>query len=92
LVESTNKTLIQILKKTIDLNQRNRHLKLMDLLWENKISLKDSIGISPYTLMYRKEARMPLNMELNALTYIANVEDVEEVSPLHITYNRLMIF
>jgi hypothetical protein len=40
LVESTNKTLIQILKKTIDLNQRNWHLKLIDALWESNINTK----------------------------------------------------
>jgi transposase InsO family protein len=33
LAESTNKTLFHILKKTIDSNQRNWHLKLTDALW-----------------------------------------------------------
>jgi transposase InsO family protein len=36
LIESTNKTRVQILKKTIDKNQRNWHLKLMDALWESR--------------------------------------------------------
>jgi hypothetical protein len=90
LVESTNKTLIQILKKMIDLNQRNWHLKLIDALWESRLTPKDSTGNSPYTLVYGKEARMPINLELNALTYVVNIEDVEEVSPLHRRYNQLM--
>jgi len=51
LAESTNNTLIQILKNTIDLNQINWHLKLIDALWESILSPKDSNGNSPYTLV-----------------------------------------
>jgi transposase InsO family protein len=40
LVESTNKTLFQILNKTIDKNQRNWHLKLTDPLWACKMTPK----------------------------------------------------
>ena len=47
LAESINKTLIQILKKTIDENQRNWHLKLTDALWVNKMIMKDNTGMSP---------------------------------------------
>ena len=90
MVESTNKTLIQILDKTIDLNQRNWHLKLIDALWESRLTPKDSTGTSPYTLVYGKEARMSINLELNSLTYVVNIEDVEEVSHLHRIYNKVM--
>jgi hypothetical protein len=58
LVESTNKTLIQILKKTIDQNQKNWHLKLTDALWASRLTPKGSTGISPYTLVYGKEAKI----------------------------------
>jgi transposase InsO family protein len=44
LAESMNKNLIQILKKMIDLNQRNWHLKLIDALWASKLTPKYSIG------------------------------------------------
>jgi hypothetical protein len=90
LVEYTNKTLIQILKNTIDLNQKNWHLKLTDALWESILTPKDSTRNSPYMLVYGKEARMPINLELNALTYVVNIEDAEEVSPLHRRYNQLI--
>jgi transposase InsO family protein len=49
LVESTNKTLIQIFKKTIDKNQRNWHLKLIDALWERITTPKENTGIPSYT-------------------------------------------
>jgi transposase InsO family protein len=75
LAESTNKTLVQILKKTIDKNQRNWHLKLTDALWESRMTPKDSTGMSPYTLVYGKEAKIPISLELNALTFVVNTED-----------------
>jgi hypothetical protein len=58
LVESTNKTLIHILKKTIDQNQKNWHLKLTDALWASRMTLKDNTGMSLYMLVYRKEAKI----------------------------------
>lgn len=82
LVESTNKTLVQILKKTIDKNQRNWHLKLTDALWASKMTPKDSTGMSPYTLVYGKEAKMPISLELNALNFMVNTKDTEENSPI----------
>jgi hypothetical protein len=73
LVESTNKTLVQILKNTIDQNQKNLNLKLMDALWASKLTPKDSTGTSPYSWVYGKEAKMPINLEINALTYVVNI-------------------
>jgi transposase InsO family protein len=55
LAESTNKKLIQILKKTIDNNQRNWHLKLNEALWERRTTPKDRTRMSLYKLVYGKE-------------------------------------
>jgi hypothetical protein len=54
LVESINKTHIQILKKPIDMNQMNWHLKLIDTLWERRTTPKYNTGMSLYTLVYEK--------------------------------------
>jgi len=43
---------------------------------------KDSIGMSPYMLVYGKEVKIPINLELNALTYAFNLWDVEDTPPL----------
>ena len=55
MVESTNKTLIQVLKKIIAENQRNWHKRLIDALWASQITPMGSTRESPYTLVYRKE-------------------------------------
>jgi len=82
LVESTN--------KTIDKNQMNWHLKLTDALWESRTTPKDSTGMSPYTLVYGKELKIPISLTLNALTYKVNTEDTEEISPIQRRINRLL--
>jgi hypothetical protein len=90
LVESTNKTLIQILKKTIDQNQKNWHLKLTDALWASIMTLKDSTGMSLYMLVYGKEEKIPISLELNALTYAVNTEDAEDSTPMQKRLNQLL--
>jgi hypothetical protein len=82
LAKSTNKKLIQIIKKTIEANHKNWHNKLIDALWASPLTPKYSIGHSPYTLLYGKEAILPLHLELNALALTTNVEEKEEQSSL----------
>jgi hypothetical protein len=55
LVEYTNKTLIQILTKTIDVNKINWNTKLVDALWTSRLTPKDITGFSPYMLVYGKD-------------------------------------
>jgi len=74
--ESTNKTLIQILKKTIIENHKDWHKKLTYVLWERHITQKYSTGYSPYTLVYGKESRMLLHMELNVLVISISNENM----------------
>jgi hypothetical protein len=75
LAESINMTLIQILKKAIDNNRMNWNLKLTNALWESIMTPKDSTRMSPYTLVYEKEVKMPTSLELNALNFVVNTKD-----------------
>ena len=59
LAESTNKNLIRILKKIVIENQRNWHIALPNALWADRFTPKNSLGVSPYTLVYGKEAILP---------------------------------
>jgi hypothetical protein len=71
-------------------NQKNFHLKLTDALWASRLTLKGNTRISPYTLVYGKEAKMTINLELNPLTYVVNIEDTKDISPLHIRINWIL--
>ena len=59
LEESTNKNLIRILKKTVIENQRSWHIALPNALWDDRVTPKNSLGVSPYTLVYGKQAIFP---------------------------------
>ena len=64
LAESTNKNLIRILKKTMIENHRSWHLALPNSLWDDRVTPKNFLGVSPYTLVYGKEAILPPNIVL----------------------------
>jgi hypothetical protein len=90
LAKSTNKKLIQIIKKTIEANHKNWHNKLIDALWESFLTPKDITSHSPYTLVHGKEAILPLHLELNSLALIGSDENEEEQSPMRKRYNELL--
>ena len=50
--ESSNKSLVRIIKKLLEDNKRAWHSKLKFALWEDMVSNKKSIGTSPFQLVY----------------------------------------
>ena len=66
-VESTNKNLLWIIKKTIVENQRDWHNALDTALWANRVTPKNSLGKYPYFLVYGKEAILPQNIYFPSL-------------------------
>lgn len=59
LAESSNKSLIKIIKKVLEENKRNWHKKLVNALWADRLTTKRSNGTSPYELVYGMEERFP---------------------------------
>ena len=45
-------------------NQRSWHSTLPNALWADTVTPKTSLGVSPYTLVYAKEAILPPNVML----------------------------
>ena len=45
-------------------NQRSWHSALPNSLWADRVTPKNSLGVSPYTLVYGKEAILPPNIML----------------------------
>ena len=66
LAESTNKNLIIILKKNVIENQKSWHTSLPNALWEDRVTSENSLGVSPYTLVYGKEVILPPNIFLSS--------------------------
>jgi len=59
--ESSNKNQLKILKITIYENHKKWHTTLFNALWDDRITLKDVIGNSPFFLVYgREDILLPL--------------------------------
>lgn len=52
LAESSNKSLVNIIKKLLETNKKSWHKKLVNSLWIDRVSQNKSIGMSPFELMY----------------------------------------
>jgi hypothetical protein len=61
-----------------------------EALWEKRMKLKDSIGMSLYVLVYGKEEKFPIILELNALNYAINTEDAEYSTHMQKRLNQLL--
>jgi hypothetical protein len=48
------------------------------VLWESRLTPNKGTGHSPFSLVYGREARWPLHMELNALMLVVNDEKDEK--------------
>ena len=56
LAESSNKSLIRIIKKLLEDNKKTWNAKLKFALWEDRVSTNKSIGTSPFQLVYGTDA------------------------------------
>ena len=63
LAESSNKSLVVIIKKLLEENKKSWHNKLVHALWANKLTTKKSIGMSPFKLVYGTEAVFPTSLD-----------------------------
>ena len=89
LAESSNKNLIRILKKTVVENQRSWHSALPNALWADRVTPKSAIGVSPYTLLYGKEAILPPHIMLpSSILAQESIGSDDEVLQIRI-YNLL---
>jgi transposase InsO family protein len=65
LVESSNKSLINIIKKVLNENKKSWHVHLKYTLWANRIGMKKSIGTSPFQMVYGTDVVLPINLVLH---------------------------
>eukprot|EP00253_Pinus_taeda_P006696 PITA_06696 len=74
LAESSNKSLINIIKKLLEENKKNWHRKLTNSLWVDKLSTKKSIGMSPYELVYGMEAKFPSSLGIPTIKALREIQ------------------
>jgi transposase InsO family protein len=78
--ESTNKSLIKIIKKLLEENKKAWNAKLKFALWEDRVSMKKSIGTSPFQLVYGIDAIFPASLGSPVMKYLQ--EHDTESNPL----------
>eukprot|EP00253_Pinus_taeda_P011484 PITA_11484 len=74
LAESSNKTLINIIKKVLEENKKNLHRKLTNALWADRLSTKKSIGMSPYEPVYGMEAIFPSSLSIPTIKLLQEIQ------------------
>eukprot|EP00253_Pinus_taeda_P029415 PITA_29415 len=89
LAESTNKNLIKIIKRTIEQNHKNWHKSIIFALWADRITEKDSIGSSPFRLVYGKEPVLPTNLILPSLPLVQFIEESPS-SSLQLRHDQIL--
>jgi hypothetical protein len=65
--ESSNKTLIKLMKKKIEENPKRWHEVLSEELWAHHISKHSATKVTPFELVYRQEVILPVAVNLDAL-------------------------
>jgi transposase InsO family protein len=88
LAESSNKSLISIIKKVLKENKRSWHLHLKYALWVNRIRTNKSIGTSPFQMVYGTDVVLPINLALPVMKLWQ--DEKEEPNPLTRRINQLI--
>jgi hypothetical protein len=83
--ESSNKTLIELIKKKIEENPRRWHEVLSEALWAYRISRHGATKVTPFELIYGQEAMLLVELNLDAYR-LAKQNDLSTV-----VYHDLMI-
>lgn len=73
LAESSNKILINIIKKVLEENKKIWHKKLINALWADRLTTKRSIGTSSYELVYGMEVVFPTSLGIPVIKLIQEV-------------------
>eukprot|EP00253_Pinus_taeda_P005959 PITA_05959 len=63
-VESTNKVLEGIITKIVHLHRRDWEERLLEALWAHRTTWRNTIGHSPYELVYGKEVLLPIEFQV----------------------------
>ena len=80
LAESSNKSLVRIIKKLLEDNKKAWHTKLKYALWADRISTKRAIGMSPFQLVYGAEVVFPASLGVLVMKLLR--DPLDEPNPI----------
>ena len=65
--ESSNKVIINIIRKMLEKNPKQWHEKLSKTLWAYRTSKREATGMTPYALTYDHDAILPMEIAVQSL-------------------------
>jgi hypothetical protein len=74
LAESSNKSLVKIIKNLLEQNTRGWDSKLKFAFWVDRVTNKKSIGTSPFKLVYGTEDIFPIQLALPVAKFLQEVD------------------
>jgi hypothetical protein len=88
--ESSNKTLVKLIRKKIEDNPKRWQEELSEALWAHSISRHGATKVTPFDLVYGQESVLPIEVnlgaytcakknDLNVDTYYALMDNIDEV-------------
>jgi hypothetical protein len=86
--ESSNKTLIKLIEKKIEENPKRWHEVLLKALWAQHISKHSATKVTPFELVYKQEAILPIEVNLDAL-WIARQNELSAIDYHNLMLDRL---
>ena len=78
LAESTNKNLLTVIGKLLDRNPKDWHTQLRYALWADRTRVKESIGITPFHMVYGQDPVFPIQLKIPTLRFIQEYYDENE--------------
>lgn len=74
LAESSNKILVHIIKILLEDNRKTWNKKLVNALWADRLTTKNSIGTSPYLLVYGMDVVFPSPLGVSVMKIIQELQ------------------
>ncbi|KAI5313602.1 hypothetical protein L3X38_042778 [Prunus dulcis] len=65
--ESSNKVVINIIRKMLEKNPKQWHEKISETLWAYRTSKREATGMTPYALTYGHDAILPMEIAVQSL-------------------------
>ena len=88
LAESSNKSLVRIIKKLLEDNTKDWHTKLKYSLWADRISTKRAICMSLFQLVYGAEVIFPASLGIPVMNLLW--DPLDEPNPIQRRINQII--
>ena len=75
LAESSNKNIIQSIRKLLKHNKRSWDSMLKYALWADRITIKQAIGTSPFQLVNGTDAVFPVQLGIPVMKFLQNFQE-----------------